>query len=86
MRNERTLNSYLSALGLDAGADAAHLRRGQFHDVVLRGDIAYRFPRDEESRRAPIPQRPVCSSGVRGGPSARLGGPQRWRIQRLVSA
>jgi aminoglycoside phosphotransferase (APT) family kinase protein len=29
----------------------AELRSGQFHDVVLIGDTAYRFPRDEESRR-----------------------------------
>jgi Ser/Thr protein kinase RdoA (MazF antagonist) len=29
----------------------ARLTRGQFHDVVLLGELAYRFPRDEESRR-----------------------------------
>jgi aminoglycoside phosphotransferase (APT) family kinase protein len=29
----------------------ARLRRGQFHDVVLLGKVAYRFPRDEGSRR-----------------------------------
>jgi aminoglycoside phosphotransferase (APT) family kinase protein len=52
MRNDRTLSSYLSVLRLDAGPDAARLLRGQFHDVVLHGDTAYRFPWDEESRRA----------------------------------
>jgi aminoglycoside phosphotransferase (APT) family kinase protein len=30
----------------------ARLARGQFHDVILLGDVAYRFPRDEESRRS----------------------------------
>lgn len=38
------------------GAEGGHervpeLRSGQFHDVVLAGSVAYRFPRDEESRR-----------------------------------
>lgn len=28
----------------------AQLAAGQFHDVVLLGEVAYRFPRDEESR------------------------------------
>lgn len=52
------LEAYLSVLGIDAGADGvagpggADLRSGQFHDVVLLGEVAYRFPRDEESRRA----------------------------------
>ena len=27
------------------------LMHGQFHDVVLTGEVAYRFPRDEESRQ-----------------------------------
>src|SRR5579859_32735 len=70
MRNDRTLDSYLSALGLDAGADAARLRRGQFHDVVLHGDAAYRFPWDEESRRA-LPGRAALLS-VLGGTDSRL--------------
>jgi aminoglycoside phosphotransferase (APT) family kinase protein len=46
--------SYLEAIGRggDAiGAGKAQLRRGQFHDVLLLGGIAYRFPRDEQSRR-----------------------------------
>jgi aminoglycoside phosphotransferase (APT) family kinase protein len=34
------------------GGERPELRHGQFHDVVLAGDVAYRFPRDEESRRA----------------------------------
>jgi Ser/Thr protein kinase RdoA (MazF antagonist) len=47
------LDDYLAAIGgCDLGtAESASLVSGQFHDVVLRGDIAYRFPRDEESRR-----------------------------------
>jgi Ser/Thr protein kinase RdoA (MazF antagonist) len=45
------LTGYLSVLGLDDRAGRACLRRGQFHDVVLAGEVAYRFPRDEESRR-----------------------------------
>jgi aminoglycoside phosphotransferase (APT) family kinase protein len=36
----------------DSGGERPELRHGQFHDVVLAGDVAYRFPRDEESRRA----------------------------------
>ena len=52
MRSDGLLDAYLSVLGLDASADQARLRHGQFHDVVLAGDVAYRFPRDEESRRA----------------------------------
>ena len=39
-----------------AGTGAAMLASGQFHDVVLAGDVAYRFPRDEESRRL-LPER-----------------------------
>jgi aminoglycoside phosphotransferase (APT) family kinase protein len=48
------LRSYLTAAGVASGREGqadATLRRGQFHDVVLIGDMAYRFPRDEESRR-----------------------------------
>jgi len=39
--------------GADGGAGdcGPELRSGQFHDVVLAGSVAYRFPRDEESRR-----------------------------------
>ena len=53
------LASYLEAIGrrsdaLDAGG--AELRRGQFHDVLLLGEVAYRFPRDEQSRRL-LPER-----------------------------
>jgi len=48
------LEAYLAVVGAACGegdkADA-NLRRGQFHDVVLLGEVAYRFPRDEESRR-----------------------------------
>lgn len=51
MRGEWLLDSYLSVLGLHDHAPATRLLRGQFHDVVLAGDVAYRFPRDEESRR-----------------------------------
>jgi aminoglycoside phosphotransferase (APT) family kinase protein len=50
------LDDYLAAIGCGDADDAddaesASLVSGQFHDVVLRGHIAYRFPRDEQSRR-----------------------------------
>jgi len=48
------LGEYLAAAGasLSNGDMAdARLLSGQFHDVVLLGEVAYRFPRDEESRR-----------------------------------
>jgi aminoglycoside phosphotransferase (APT) family kinase protein len=47
------LLGYLAVLRRDhqpAAADA-RLVSGQFHDVVLTGAVAYRFPRDEGSRR-----------------------------------
>jgi aminoglycoside phosphotransferase (APT) family kinase protein len=50
--DERQLGDYLAVIGAVGGGGQAELRRGQFHDVVLAGDVAYRFPRDEESRRA----------------------------------
>lgn len=49
------LAGYLAVIGQARGADGPgrpRLRHGQFHDVVLLGDIAYRFPRDEASLRA----------------------------------
>ncbi len=51
--NDR-LAGYLSVLERDGqpAVRGARLVRGQFHDVVLAGDVAYRFPRDEPSRRA----------------------------------
>jgi Ser/Thr protein kinase RdoA (MazF antagonist) len=45
------LAGYLEVLGLRDQGGTAELLAGQFHDVVLAGDVAYRFPRDEESRR-----------------------------------
>jgi aminoglycoside phosphotransferase (APT) family kinase protein len=56
---EARLARYLAVLSADGyrvAASAATLTSGQFHDVVLAGDVAYRFPRDEESRRR-LPQR-----------------------------
>jgi aminoglycoside phosphotransferase (APT) family kinase protein len=53
------LPRYLAVLSRDGhpvAVNAATLTSGQFHDVVLAGDVAYRFPRDEESRRA-LPSR-----------------------------
>ena len=49
---ERQLADYLAVIGPISGGSQPELRRGQFHDVVLAGDVAYRFPRDEQSRRA----------------------------------
>ena len=48
------LEKYLSAIGAswaDGDQTQTKLLRGQFHDVVLLGNVAYRFPRDAESRR-----------------------------------
>ncbi len=48
------LPGYLAVLtsdGQPVAADAVTLTSGQFHDVVLAGEVAYRFPRDEETRR-----------------------------------
>lgn len=70
MRNDRTLDFYISVLGPGVSADRARLQRGQFHDVVLHDDVAYRFPRDEESRRA-LPAR-VTLLGVLGGTGTEL--------------
>jgi len=53
------LASYLGSIGQrghGVSADGVELRRGQFHDVLLLGDVAYRFPRDERSRRL-LPER-----------------------------
>jgi hypothetical protein len=36
----------------DQDGGQPELVSGQFHDVVLAGDVAYRFPRDDQSRRA----------------------------------
>jgi aminoglycoside phosphotransferase (APT) family kinase protein len=48
------LEKYLSAVRASSGdgdMTGATLLHGQFHDVVLFGNVAYRFPRDEDSRR-----------------------------------
>jgi hypothetical protein len=71
MPNDRRLETYLAGLGLDARATGARLQHGQFHDVVLLGEIAYRFPRDEETRRA-LPGRValldvLAAAGAAGG-------------------
>jgi aminoglycoside phosphotransferase (APT) family kinase protein len=49
-RVDDKLARYLDVVGVRHGD--ARLVHGQFHDVVLAGDVAYRFPRDEHSRRA----------------------------------
>ena len=48
-----SLNDYLKVIGRSCDGDSCMptLVRGQFHDVVLCDDVAYRFPRDEQSRR-----------------------------------
>ena len=52
MEEDQLLASYLAAVQHVGGGERPEFRHGQFHDVVLAGDVAYRFPRDEESRRA----------------------------------
>lgn len=47
---DERLAGYLAVLGLAGSSGTARLVAGQFHDVVLAGKVAYRFPRDEESR------------------------------------
>jgi aminoglycoside phosphotransferase (APT) family kinase protein len=49
---DQLLAGYLAALPPISGGDRPEFRHGQFHDVVLADDVAYRFPRDEETRRA----------------------------------
>jgi Ser/Thr protein kinase RdoA (MazF antagonist) len=76
MRSDGVLDSYLAVLGLDDRTGGARLQRGQFHDVVLAGDTAYRFPRDEESRRR-LPARvalldALAAAGAGGGLPAAL--------------
>lgn len=80
MRSDGVLDGYLSVLGLGDRAGGACLRHGQFHDVVLAGDVAYRFPRDEESRRT-LPARvavldALAAAGAASGlPAALIPGP-----------
>jgi Ser/Thr protein kinase RdoA (MazF antagonist) len=52
MTESHLLAEYLEVIGKDGegNQDAARLASGQFHDVVLLGEVAYRFPRDEKSR------------------------------------
>lgn len=67
MTDSDLLDRYLAAAGAScpAGDKAeACLLRGQFHDVVLLGSVAYRFPRDEESRRL-LPSRTALLSVLR---------------------
>jgi len=68
MADDQVLAGYLAALriaGEPGAAGGAELRRGQFHDVVLLGGTAYRFPRDEISRRA-LPSRIALLRAVAG--------------------
>lgn len=80
MRSDQALDGYLSVLGIHDGADGASLRHGQFHDVVLAGQVAYRFPRDEESRRT-LPARVAlldalaAAAPASGLPAALIPGP-----------
>ena len=48
-----SLTDYLMVIGRSCDGESSRpaLVSGQFHDVVICGDIAYRFPRDEDSRR-----------------------------------
>jgi aminoglycoside phosphotransferase (APT) family kinase protein len=56
VEEDQLLAGYLAAVQHVSGGERPEFRHGQFHDVVLAGDVAYRFPRDEESRRA-LPER-----------------------------
>jgi aminoglycoside phosphotransferase (APT) family kinase protein len=60
------LSDYLAVLADDGhslSGQAPILRSGQFHDVVLTGNVAFRFPRDEESRRR-LPDRVALLSAL----------------------
>ena len=51
-RMDERLAGYLQVVGLAGhSGHGARLVAGQFHDVVLAGETAYRFPRDQLSRR-----------------------------------
>jgi aminoglycoside phosphotransferase (APT) family kinase protein len=52
VEEDQLLAGYLAAVQHVGRGERPEFRHGQFHDVVLAGDVAYRFPRDEESRRA----------------------------------
>jgi aminoglycoside phosphotransferase (APT) family kinase protein len=52
VEEDQPLADYLAVVQHVSDGQRPELRHGQFHDVVLTGDVAYRFPRDEESRRA----------------------------------
>ena len=52
MEEDQLLAGYLAEVQHVSGGEQPEFRHGQFHDVVLADDVAYRFPRDEESRRA----------------------------------
>ena len=70
MTDDRLLDQYLAVIAeypLDDGNGTAELTRGQFHDVVLRGQAAYRFPRDEHSRRL-LPERVELLIALDGSP------------------
>jgi len=61
------LEVYLAVVGAargDGDLAGARLLSGQFHDVVLLGEVAYRFPRDEESRRL-LPARTALLRALR---------------------
>ena len=55
-RMDERLAGYLQVVGLVGHrGHGARLVAGQFHDGVLAGETAYRFPRDEQSRRRLAP-------------------------------
>ncbi|MGH3172019.1 MAG: phosphotransferase family protein [Trebonia sp.] len=61
---DNLLHQYLAVIDEEDETGKARLARGQFHDVVLLGEVAYRFPRDEESRRL-LPARAELLSALR---------------------
>jgi hypothetical protein len=68
---DERLAGYLTFLSVAANCESARLAAGQFHDVVLAGDNAYRFPRDEDSlRRLPAAVALLSALAEAGLPAA----------------
>jgi hypothetical protein len=55
VKDDALLAGYLGVIreiyGDTGSGGQPRLEHGQFHDVLVTGDVVYRFPRDEDSRR-----------------------------------